>query len=668
MAATLPKTAAPPPAANTISPGRAYHIARRRRRRLIRRIVIGCSLVLLVAGVVLTGPAYRRFKEWRIDKLLVEANAAVLERDWNTGSRKATTVLMDRPNDMEAGWLLFTCARQLKSPTAVEIGAWLLSRKTLTLDQKYGVLGVIADDAPEVLFFGARNLLTADEREQGRFRALFARVLIRRGQLPVAEPYLRWSPELLQEPALMVELVRLLCVRAEERDIQEAWQLFESLKSGEHTDEALEALRLIVPEDMPGRLAGAGPDISVWIRRQPEATANDLLLAVDADIVQGRKKEEEALDGVVADFRDAQGDLKSSRDPAALGDWLSRRGHPDEAIALLNTLAAKEPRAFTALAHAYIKAASQDPKARASRIAAGTRLVKEPPANINPVELEMVRIDMARARGEKAAEDASWLAAANAVARVPSKNWGFELASKAARRGRTDQWVNASAAALRHRRGPLPLYRLTIPVIAALSAQNRYQEILDICRNLSFYEQGNPDLRNNLLYLQLLYGELSPHVLVPELEKLCRANPESIEYPLSLAFAYLMDRKPEEAIKVIGKLPEDTSVPTLQRTAILGAAHRLAGRKEEGIQVLAGIQWKDPGFLRQEVVRLQELLAPLDEAIAREKAEREKAENEKLEKEKAEKQKAEEEQAKSAAGADSSGSVSAPEKTEPAVP
>lgn len=607
------------PAPPDLSPGRARFLALRRRRRRIRKLLIGALGFILLGGVVLWKPIYHRFRDWQNDRLVGEAKTAMEQSDWKTAFQRSATVLLSRSRDFESAWIAFESLRQLKSPTAVELGEWLLVQPQVTPVQKLTILEVMADEAPEAVFFRSRMSLPEEEREGPRCRALFARVLIRRGHYWYAELILRMSSGLNTDPKLFLELVRLLCIRGLDRDLREAWQVFRALKEGGHAAEALEALRLIVALERPEAIAGAEAGIPLWIRQQPGASASDWLIGMDVEIAQGRIKEQVAKDGVLSEIQKL--DFQYSRDPAAVGQWLTRHGHPDEAIPHLTAPAAADPRAFAALAEAYIKAAELDPESKTSRLDAAMQLVRQPPPGTNPVELEMSRINVARARGDKPAEDAAWAAAVVAVDSIPSRNWGFDLAAWATRMDRKDQWITAMSAALRHRRGPLPTYRRAEIIIAALARQDRFQEILAICRNLVLHEPENPVLQNNLLYLQLLFGEMVPSALIPGMDKLRRNHPETTDFALSLGFAYLLNRQPEEAIRVLDAIPENPATP--QRRALLGTAHRLLGRQETGMGLLKEIRWNDPRLLRKEVAILQDLLAPIDEAIAREKAARE---------------------------------------------
>ena len=93
---------------------------------------------------------------------------------------------------------------------------------------------------------------------------------------------------------------------------------------------------------------------------------------------------------------------------------------------------------------------------------------------------------------------------------------------------------------------------------------------------------------------------------------------------LSLALAYLLNGQNEESIRILEGLPEESDGSDLHRAVFLGTAYRLAGQMKEGIALLSSVKWNHPSLLRLETSRIQELLAPIDEAINREKAEREK--------------------------------------------
>lgn len=560
---------------------------------------------LLVAGLAAAGyfvgrPAYRHFRNQRLDAHLASAQEAIQRQDWGTARNLARSVLISRRGDFEAFRVWFRALTAMGEPRAYLAAIELFAHPQSSPEDKLNAFRELCLQAPQAVALGAYASLKPEVREQTEFRAALAPLLLLRGEIRPSEAMLRQAPDREAHPAATLELLRLLCASPSLERVTEARQLFADLaeKDPAKALQALDVLALV-----PGGLAPGEPlpaDLAAWVAAQPSAQPLHHLYALHPALAAA-KDDPQAADAL---FQKAIDRFLAS-EPGVLGTWLTLHGRQQQVVPLLEPAAANHPGAYIARLHAMMKLEMN------VEIAAA---LENPPPSADMVELELVRAALAHRRGDEGVEKIAWNRALQEAAFDQTKNRFFEIARYAGVLQAAETADNATVAAIRIGWGRIPLYQDLYPTFARLAGQNRTEDLLAVYRTLLRFEPGNPELRNNYLYLGLLHQVLTPADALRQLEALHQSQPEALQFQSALAFAALMDHQPARTLEILPALEADPRFPKNLLQAMRGAALLAqAGddsAREQGRRLLAGIDWTK--LLTREAIALHEFLVQLN--------------------------------------------------------
>jgi len=564
-------------------------IALKKKLRRIRLLVAAVLLACVACIAILAKPTYRVFRTYQIDRNLEAAQAAAMNQKWGEARNLARSVLLARSNDFAAFRVWFQALSEMEEPRAYLAALQIFTDARASPTDRMDALRVMALQAPQALSLGAFASLPPEVKEGAEARASLTEVLLLRGELGLAEKMLREAPDLDQHPQARLALLRVLCARPDYQRVREAREIFVKLMGENAEAEALGALRVL--GGAPGGLASGEPlpPLVPWVEQQEGATSLDHLLALHPTIEAKPEEKAEIFASAVQRFRNS--------DPSILGNWLVRHEQYAMAADTLEEIAPNHPGAFIARLHALL---------RLKKIEEVDILLANPPAATDAVELELIRVAVARDRSNRLAETMAWNRAMTQAAFDTSKNRFIEVARYAelykASRTAEDAWV----AAIRVGWGRLPLYRDVRPLLASLARQNRSFDMLALTRSLLRYEGRNPELQNNYLYLGTLHEVINPEVALKELEGLADQHPEMPELYSAASMAALLDGKPEKVLGWMERLEGTDQVAPMMRWALEGIALVLNGQPEEGRGVLAKVDYES--FLQQENAVFRKLL------------------------------------------------------------
>jgi hypothetical protein len=579
----------PPAATSTRSSGGK---ARSRKLRISGRIKLAILAVLLLVALGFAAkPAYRAYRDGKLDQNLEAAREAARLEDWTTARDKARSVLMVRGDDFEAFRIWSRALAETGEPRAYMSATQRFVDPRATDEDKLETLRVLALQAPQALTLGAFGSLSEENRNRPDFRAAITPLLILRGQAELAEKGLREVMGADPSPAVSLELIRTICARPDAARLEEAREHFARLIARDAGREGLEALLLL--GNTPGGLAPGDPlppELQAWVGRQPKAKTIHHLVSLHPTL-------DAAPDAADRVFREAI-ERYSDTDPAELGTWLVRHNRSEEALKMLEEPAKTRSDAFIARLHALLRL-ERDDDIKAALL--------EPPPSADPVEVEMIRAVTAGRRGDTNAASAAWTRALNEAAFDTRRNRFLEIARTAEAQGARSAAEDAWVGAFRSGWGQLPLYADVIPLITSLGGQSRSEDMLAIFRTMVRLEPGNPDLLNNYLYLGLIHRITTPAEAASRLADLAQKHPEMSELNSALMLAEMMDARPGDALARLPKLQESQRVPPTVKEALEVTARVLTGEIDSGSKILADVPWD--GFMKQEQVIFRDLLA-----------------------------------------------------------
>ena len=545
----------------------------------------------ILALIILLGlsvkPAYRKFREYRIDRNLEAARVAARSENWGAARDHARSVLLAR-QDFDAYRIWARALGKLGAPGAFVAAAEVFTDRRAKREDLLEALEVMGHQAPQAVAFSAYACLPEEFRNQAEFRAAIVPLLIRRGQVELAESCLREVAQPDDDPKVKLELVRVLCCRPTPARVAEARRIFADLVAANADEESLAAL--VILSDAPGGLAEGDPlpVLPEWLRNQPKATTIHHLLGMHPVL---RARPESA-----ARLYDAAVERFLTIDPGVLGNWLVRHEQAELAADILKKPAATRSDAYLARLNALFHL-----KNDAELVAA----LGEPPPSADLVEVEIVQARLAMRNGDLITASAAWTRALNHAAYDTTRNRCIEIARIAEQCGARDAAEDAWVAAVRLGWGQLPLYNDLLPVFSSLVAKGRSEDLLAMFRTLLRFEPANPELINNAYYFALIHNVLPPAQVIEALTKIIERNDKPV-YNSTLMLAEMLDGRHADALALLPKVRDGKGVDPIMIAALEGTARILAGETEKGNSVLDTVNWR--ALMSQERVVFRSLL------------------------------------------------------------
>ena len=560
---------------------------------LRRRLIVAAILLSIIAAVGLSAkPAYRAFRTYRIDKNLEAAREALRLQNWTLARDKARSVLYVR-EDQEAFLIFFEAVVETGEPVAFLAAREVIRNPKIAKEEKLKAVRALATQAPQVEAIKAfRYLDSSPEWADSRadLIAAMAPFSLVRGEAAILEAGLRKAMG-SNNPSPAVRLALIQAIRAAPTPdrVAEARKHFGVLLAN-HSEEGLAALQAL--GDMPGGLA-PGPeltsDLPGWVSQQKAAETIHHLLALHPAIASAGNDSTHIFQEAINRF--------SRVDPGALGTWLILHKHEQQALDILKEPAKTRSDAYLALLHALLRLNRQEELKEA---------LAHPPETADMVELNIVRAVLAANRGEdKAAKDA-WGSAMDEAAYDTRRNRFILVARAAEKYGAREAAETAWLAAITSSWGPLPLYADIQPLLSSLASKGRSEDVHAICRNLVRFEDTNPVLLNNYLYLSLIHKTMAPSDAVPTLTRLTNEYPDLTQLNSSLMLAEMMAHRNQDAAALVPAMRASKGISPMMKDALEGTLLFLNDDLDGSRPLLDKVNWK--AFLPQEQVAFNALL------------------------------------------------------------
>jgi tetratricopeptide (TPR) repeat protein len=575
-------------------------------KKLILRYRIRMAVVLLVIAIVVgfgASPTYNWFRNRQIDRNLEAAKAAARIEDWGTARDRARSVLIARPGDFDAFHVWFQALSKMGESRTYMVAMGLFVNPQSTPQDRIDALRVMSLQAPQALAIAAFSSLSEEQKAQTAARVAIAPLLLKRGEIAMAEKMLREAPELETSQDARLALLQVLCASPKTERVAEARGIFARLIAENADSQALDALVLL--GNTPGGLAPGVPlpSLPEWIAAKPRATTLHQLFALEPGMLSSPLNGDNVAQRAIDRFLGV--------DPGTLGTWLIAHGKAAEVVRLLAEPAKTSGTAYIARLHALM---------REKDFEEITAMLSDAPKAVDLVELELVKATIAHAKGDSSAEKKAWNDALGNAVYDQSKNHFFEIAAKAGMLGVTDVAEDAWVAAVRFGWGQIPLSGDLLPVLKSLNAQERIGDLLAMYRGLLRFEPGNPELIYNFNYLALIADVLPPAEAAKAFEALVAKYPKAPDLHSGLAMAYLMDGRAAAALQQVPLMEKSKSISSVLCHAIEGTALLVSGDSAKGRPILDGLEWKslmrcESAVFRRMLTKLQIKNMPLPELV-----------------------------------------------------
>lgn len=506
-------------------------------RFLVGAVVVGCL------GLFALRPAYRAFKEWRLDRNLVAAREAVDGSRMDEARDLSLTVLRAGDPRIEAFRILEKSTATLRDPLHSGIARALISHPEGTREDRLNGFRGIAQEIALGLVGQSWASLPEDCKQDPRFAVAFAERLIKEKRLSEAVSMMLAVPEGTRDPAIKRSLIRALIASGKGEAFQEAQRQIAAgfPASQSESTEWLKVLEEIPPVSLqaslltPVRSLLEGPEFvgqaesGLMIARMDYAAQFARRAAVvDAAVERWKEPSPELLARFLRDLGLNQRLLDEFPTERVLEvsclfpyvlDALEKTGAWDQVLLLLDKnagLLTKSDR----LAHRAIALGGKGDSGGFNQT--WSAAIKE----------------------AKASPDGGSLMKVHRIA----KDFGLEEAGNL-----------ALLDAILLGRGSLPLYSDLKPLLGSLQAQRRENTLLEVCANYFSFEPGNPVLLTQYAYLACLNQLAEPAMILKAMEPLAKAFPKELPIQCVLAMVYLFDGKPEKAAETLDGLNLDPS-------------------------------------------------------------------------------------------------------------
>jgi hypothetical protein len=518
---------------------------------LMKLVVL--AVVLAAAAYPTAKPAYRMFREWRMERNLVAAGEALDAQRMKEARDLSLAVLRAGDPGIEAFRILEKSSGWLGDPRHKEIARALIFHPKGTDEDRLTGFKAVVMDMPLGQILQVWGALPEHLRARPDFAALFAHRLREGKRLREAGELLMAIPPRQRNVAARQELALVLIASGRDEGFMEAQRMVNTGIESDETSAAdgwLEVLEKVPPTHLRTFLI---PAVIAKLERLTEVDeVRRSLMArriawADAVTVDAR---EVIVNVAVKDWR-RKGKLPLAVFLTDLGedDRLLRTFAPDTKdvdVTMMRLMwAATQRMQSWELAKAWLDAHG---------------------ATLPPHELAACRAILAARTGDSSASQLAWKSAEDAAKQVPTGHALLELHRLAAEAGFTEEASSAMIEAIRTGSGPLPLYEDHRALVQSLTDAGREKVVLEICGIYVALEPWNPMLLTQYAYLACVHNIVEPDRLLPPLEALSKSFPQELPVQSTLATVLMAAGQPEKAAAALDpfKLGEKELPPVFQ--------------------------------------------------------------------------------------------------------
>lgn len=541
---------------------------------LVRFLVM--SLVVGGVGMVAIRPAYRAFKDWRLERNLVAAREAVDGLRMDEARDLSLTVLRAGDPRIEAFRILEKSTASLRDPLHAGIARALIGHPEGTKEDRLNGFRGIAQELALGLVGQAWAGLPVECRTDPRFAVMFATRLISEKRLNEAVSVMVAVPESERDGALKRSLIQALIVSGKSEALQEAQRQIAtgfSSAAGEG-DEWLGLLEEIPPVSLQVGLLT--PVRKVLEAPDSENSPRNALMLARMDYAAQFASRAAILDSAIERWK--------APAPEWVAKFLQDLGLNQRLLDEFPPERVNEsPGLFPLVLDALEDTGASDQ----------VILLLEKQGHLLTKSEQLAHRAVALGQmGDSGGSNQAWSAAIEEAKASPDSGSLMKLHRIAKGVGLTDAANIALLDSIRLGRGPLPLYSDLKPLLVSLQEQRRENSLLEVCANYFSFEPGNPVLLTQYAYLACLNQLAEPAAVVKAMEPLAKAFPKEVPIQCVLAMVYLCDNKPAKAAEVLDALELDPSKVAPSYRAVYLVSQVLNRRISKDDRQITDFPWK----------------------------------------------------------------------------
>jgi hypothetical protein len=531
-------------------------------------------------GWLTVKPGYHAFKAWRVEHNLQAARTAVAESRMDDARDLSLSVLRAGEPRLEAYRILEKATAALGNPLHGEIARTLVFHPQSTDEDRLNALRSLATE--DALGLLGQTWATLPPRCQldPRFALVFADRLLAERRFRAASDILLALPGAATHTAVQQRLIRVLIGSGTTEGFTEAQRLIAAQLPAADTGDAdaltpwLDLLEAIPVPSLRENLLG--PLRATFQRAEGADPARLALMVARLDYAAHFERAADILQAAIARWHESA--------PLALANFLKDLGLYAR---LLDTFPPAcldaHPELFPRLLEAMEYTAAWPQL---------LSLLDSQPACLPKFEELAHRARAIAKSADPSARATAW-AAAMADAKASSVPGAYlTLQRIASEAGMTGEAEAAMVAAIRLRRGPLPLYQNLMPLLASLERQGADSTLLEICTTYLAFEPDNPTLLTQFAYLACLSNLLDSKTILKVVQSLAAAFPKELTIRCVLATALLCDGQFAQAADTFEQLEvaPDQLPPGFYAACLTSQA--LAHRIPKDDPRITGFAWK----------------------------------------------------------------------------
>lgn len=567
------------------------------RNTLMRRIFRCRKRRLLMPGMVTAMAALaallwlkRDAIEYRVevkkaDVLLEKSRWAAERRDWREAQRTAHEAWKLHPGEVGALRQLFEVLVGGKSGEAVAVGKSLFEHPRATTADRLAAIESALQAGDLVAVASMFTRLQTSERETPEAMELGARFFLARNHPTGALSLLDRLRLKRNEPGDLLLAADALTRTPTEGNVarSEAQRIIGELFHGQGTPEvSLQAFGLLARIPMAERelyhFADARKRLDVLSAEGAKVPVEAWLIADELELAAAPDRREEILSLSM--------DRWFATEPEVLGKWLLGLGESKRFLENVpRAIALENPEMLPVVTQALILENRWD---------RALSLLDRAPHGTDPVVLHSLRAMIQGRLGKTKEANQNWARASRQAELVTGRGGLLRFAQLAALGGKTDLRDEALAEALK-RPSSLQIPAADVAFLyPALAQKDRNGDLLQISEGLLAAEPENPQVLNNVVWLELLERQ-ADESRVKKLEEYAAQFPSVIALRSTLAFAHLRAGRDEKALEALAPLRErieagEAETAPTDRALVALALARL-GETEKSRELSKTVRW-----------------------------------------------------------------------------
>jgi hypothetical protein len=523
---------------------------------------------------------------WRAEALLEKSARASEEGYWNKAIDSALAAWQLHPGNSGGLRQLFHTTRKQGSMESLAIGRALFLHPKATPEDRIEIMRLFFRVGDHVTTAELISRLPREERNSHAVMELNARFLIARQRPLEALQLIDQLRRGRDRPTdLLLAADALIQIPSKDNTARhEAQRIIDELFRGGGAPEiAMSAFSLVqrIPAAERDLLRFAmARERLVQLEEDVDVPAKLWLLADEIEMGMAPHRREEILASAVNRWRDER--------PGDLGDWLLNLGETD---LFLDSIPYE-----TALFNPELLTSHVQARVIAEEWEAALALLDRAPSSADPAMVSGLRGVIWARRGHRNNANQHWQRAYRHAQLSTGRESLLRLGRLADLAG-NEEFRNLALTEALKRPSPVPLAASDVAFIfSSLVEKNQDADLLRVSLGLLSSQPGNPQLLNNVVWLELLQGRANAE-RIAQLEDFANRFPSITGLRTTLALAHIVTGKKEAALSALSPmLPEIDGIDAESAgapadRAVLAYALASNGQYTRAQEIAQGVEW-----------------------------------------------------------------------------